>query len=45
MDLTLPEDEPIRIMNVLTRELYNYVGIETIHTRRSGKQRFLDVEL
>lgn len=45
MDLPLPEDEQLKIMNVLTREFENYEGIGTIYTRRSGKQRFLDIEL
>lgn len=45
MDLPLPEDEQLKILNVLTREFENYEGVGTIYTRRSGKQRFLDIEL
>lgn len=45
MDLPLPEEEQLKIMNVLAREFDNYEGIGTIYTRRSGKQRFLDIEL
>jgi cation diffusion facilitator family transporter len=45
MDLPLPEDEQLKIMNVLTREFENYENIGTIYTRRSGRQRFIDIEL
>lgn len=45
MDLPLPETEQIKIMNVLTREFDHYENIGNIYTRRSGRQRFLDIEL
>ena len=45
MDLPLPEDEQLKIMSVLAREFENYEGVGTIYTRRSGRQRFLDIEL
>jgi len=45
MDLPLPEDEQLKIMNVLIREFDNYENVGNIYTRRSGRQRFLDVEL
>ena len=45
MDLPLPEDEQLKIMNVLAREFDHYEGVGTIYTRRSGRRRFLDVEL
>jgi len=45
MDLPLPEEEQIKIMSVLAREFENYEGVGNILTRRSGRQRFLDIEL
>jgi ferrous-iron efflux pump FieF len=45
MDLPLPEDEQLKIMRVLAREYENYEDIGNIYTRRSGRQRFLDIEL
>ncbi len=45
MDLPLPEDEQLKIMRVLAREFENYESIGTIYTRRSGKRRFLDIEV
>lgn len=45
MDLPLPEDEQLKIMSVLAREFENYESVGTIYTRRSGKRRFLDIEI
>ena len=45
MDLPLPENEQLKIMRVLSREFESYESIGMIYTRRSGKQRFLDIEL
>ena len=45
MDLPLPEDEQLKIMAVLAREFDSYESVGTIYTRRSGRRRFLDVEL
>jgi cation diffusion facilitator family transporter len=45
MDLPLPEDEQLKIMNVITCEFDNYENVGNIYTRRSGRQRFLDIEL
>lgn len=45
MDLPLPEQDQLKIMNVLTREFDHYENVGNIYTRRSGRQRFLDIEL
>lgn len=45
IDLPLPEEEQIRILNALTREFESYEDIGNIYTRASGKHRFIDLEL
>lgn len=45
MDLPLPEREQILIMNALAKEFEHYKGVGNILTRRSGRERFLDIEL
>ena len=45
MDLPLPEAEQLKIMSVLAREFQNYENVGNIYTRRSGRQRFVDIEL
>ncbi len=45
IDLPLPEEEQIRILNALTKEFDSYLDIGNIYTRASGKNRFIDIEL
>ena len=45
MDLPLPEKEQLKIMNVLCREYDSYENVGNIYTRRSGRQRFIEIEL
>lgn len=45
IDLPMPEPEQLQIMRVLAEEFEAYEQIGTIRTRRSGAQRFVEVEL
>lgn len=45
IDLPMPEHEQLHIMRVLAEEFEAYEQIGTIRTRRSGAQRFVEVEL
>ena len=45
MDLPLPEEEQLLIMRVLAQEYENYENIGNVFSRRSGQQRFIDIEL
>lgn len=45
MDLLLPEAEQLMIMRVLANEFESYENVGNIYSRRSGRQRFIDIEL
>ena len=45
MDLPLPEEEQLYIMRVLAEEYEHYENIGNIFSRRSGQQRFIEIEL
>jgi ferrous-iron efflux pump FieF len=45
MDLPLPEEEQLLIMRALAQEYEYYENIGNIFSRRSGQQRFIDIEL
>lgn len=45
VDLPLPESEQLKIMGVLAREFEQYEDVGHIYTRRSGRRRFVDIEL
>ncbi len=45
MDLPLPEEDQLKILEVLTSEYANYANIGTVYTRRSGNKRFVELEL
>ena len=45
MDLLLPEVEQLMIMRVLANEFESYENVGNIYSRRSGRQRFIDIEL
>ena len=45
IDLPMPEHEQLQIMRVLAEEFEAYEQLGTIRTRRSGAQRFVEVEL
>lgn len=45
IDLPMPEPEQLQIMRVLAEEFEAYEQLGTIRTRRSGAQRFVEVEL
>ncbi len=45
VDLPLEEKEQLKIMNVLAQEFEHYENIGNIFTRRSGRRRFIDIEL
>jgi cation diffusion facilitator family transporter len=45
IDLPLPEEEQLMIMQVLAKEFESYLDIGNIYTRASGKHRFIDLEL
>jgi cation diffusion facilitator family transporter len=45
MDLPLPEEEQLLIMRVLAQEYEHYENIGNVFSRRSGQQRFIDIEL
>ena len=45
IDLPMPEQEQLQIMRVLAEEFDAYDQLGSIRTRRSGTQRFVEVEL
>jgi cation diffusion facilitator family transporter len=45
IDLPMPENEQLEIMRVLAGEFDAYEQLGSIRTRRSGTQRFIEVEL
>jgi len=45
MDLPLPEEEQLLIMRALAQEYEHYENIGNVFSRRSGQQRFIDIEL
>jgi cation diffusion facilitator family transporter len=45
MDLPLPEEDQLKILEVLTREYANFEDIGLVYTRRSGNTRFVELEL
>ena len=45
IDLPMPENEQLEIIRVLASEFDSYEQIGTIRTRRSGSQRFVEIEL
>lgn len=45
IDLPMPEHEQLQIMRVLAEEFEAYEQLGSIRTRRSGAQRFVEVEL
>lgn len=45
IDLPMPEPEQLQIMRVLAEEFESYEQVGSIRTRRSGTQRFVEVEL
>ena len=44
-DFPLAEEDQLKIMNVLAREYDNYENVGDIYTRRSGRRRFIEIEL
>jgi cation diffusion facilitator family transporter len=45
IDLPLPEDDQMKILQVLTSEYDNFENIGLVYTRRSGNTRFIELEL
>ncbi|WP_395663359.1 cation diffusion facilitator family transporter [Aestuariivirga sp.] len=45
IDFPMPEDEQVQIIRVLAEEFDAYDQLGSIRTRRSGAQRFVDIEL
>ncbi len=45
IDLPMPEEEQIEIMRVLAQEFDAYEQLGAIRTRRSGTQRFVEIEM
>ena len=45
INLPLPEEDQLKIMQVLTKNFDRYENIGNIYTNRSGKTRFVEIEL
>jgi cation diffusion facilitator family transporter len=45
IDLPLPEEEQLDILNALSREYHSFRNVGNIYTRASGRHRFIDIEL
>lgn len=45
LDLPLPEDDQLKILQVLSNEFENYESLGNIYTRMSGRKKFIEIKL